>query len=85
MSFFGAELNTQVNKLIFEIRLNLARNKYTPNLRTIYRSCANYDRELTGLIGTINFEHVCPSLILGSQCQWNLSQEVRFPALHQGL
>lgn len=72
MSFFGAELNTQVNKLIFEIRLNLARNKYTPNVRTIYRSCANYDRELTGLIGSLNFEHVRSSPILGPQRQWDL-------------
>ena len=44
MSFFGVELNAQVNKLLFEIRLQLSRNKYTPNIRTIYRSFTEYDR-----------------------------------------
>ena len=38
MSYFGVELNAQVNRLIFDMRLHLSRNKYAPNLRTIYRS-----------------------------------------------
>ena len=57
MSFFGAELSTQANKLIFEIRLTLSRNKYAPNVRTIYRSCADYDQQVSGLIQSIQFEH----------------------------
>jgi len=44
MSFFGVELNAQVNKLMFEIRLQLSRSKYTPNIRTIFRSLVDYDR-----------------------------------------
>lgn len=43
MSFFGVELNSQVNRLILEIRLKLAQNKLSPNFRTIYRSFAKYD------------------------------------------
>jgi hypothetical protein len=58
MSFFGVELNSQVNKLLFEIRLQLSRNKYTPNLRTIYRSFVKYDGQVSGNIQTYNFEHV---------------------------
>ena len=58
MSFYGVELNSQVNKLLFEIRLQLSRNKYTPNFRTIYRSLADYDRDLSGKIQSFNFEHV---------------------------
>lgn len=55
MSFFGVELNSQVNKLLFEIRLQLSRNKHTPNLRTIYRSFAKYDHQISGNIQTFNF------------------------------
>ena len=43
MSFFGVELNSQNNRLMFEIRLNLSRNKFSPNFRTIYRSLCQYD------------------------------------------
>ncbi len=43
MSFFGVELNAQVNKLILNIRLTLGKNKYNPNFRTIYRSFIKYD------------------------------------------
>jgi hypothetical protein len=58
MSFFGVEQNAQLNKLIFDMRLHLSRNKYAPNLRTIYRSFADYDQELSGKIQPHNFEHV---------------------------
>ena len=58
MSFFGVELNSQVNKLIFEQRLQLSRNKYAPNIRTIYRSLANFDPEISGTIEPHHFEHV---------------------------
>lgn len=43
MSFFGVELNAQVNRLILQIRLTLAKNKYLPNFRTIYQSFIKYD------------------------------------------
>ena len=58
MSFFGTELNAQINKLIFEIRLQLSRNKHSPNVRTIYRSFAKYDPDIFGLILPHHFEHV---------------------------
>lgn len=58
MSFFGVELNSQVNRLILEIRLKLAQNKLSPNFRTIYRSFAKYDPETSGLISTNLFEKV---------------------------
>ena len=50
MSLFGVELNQQVNKIITEMRLTLQKHKLLPNLRTIYRSFAQYDVEVTGLI-----------------------------------
>lgn len=50
MSFFGVELNSQINKLILEIRLKLSQNKISPNFRTIYRSLAQHDPNITGLI-----------------------------------
>lgn len=43
MSFFGVELNSQVNRLILEIRLKLAQNKMYPNLRTISNSLRKVD------------------------------------------
>ena len=43
MSFFGVELNSQINKLIYQIKLTLGKNKYNPNFRTIYRSIVKYD------------------------------------------
>ena len=58
MSFFGSELNAQINKLVFEIRLQLSRNKKTPNVRTIYRSFAKYDSNISGLILPHHSEHV---------------------------
>lgn len=58
MSFFGVEQNAQLNKLIFDMRLHLSRNKYAPNLRTIYRSFVDYDREQSGKIEAHNFERV---------------------------
>ncbi len=50
MSFFGIQLNAQVNKLMFEIRLNLAKNKHMPNIRTIFRTFIQYDNNMTGLV-----------------------------------
>jgi len=58
MSFFGVELNAQLNKLLVQIRLTLAKNSYLPNIRTIYRSCAKFDPQNTGRISLINFEKV---------------------------
>ena len=60
MSFFGVELNAQVNKQVFEIRLQLSRNKHSPNVRTIYRAFANYDPEISGFIQLQRFEQVTP-------------------------
>ena len=48
MAFFGVELNSQINRLLLEIRLKLAQNKTYPNLRTIYQSFANYDLQTSG-------------------------------------
>lgn len=58
MSLFGVELNHQINRLITEIRLQLHKQKLIPNVRTIYRSFAKYDPEISGLISTTNFEKV---------------------------
>ena len=58
MSFFGVELNVQVNRLIFDMRLHLSRNKYAPNLRTIYRSFVEFDPEVSGRIQPHHFEQV---------------------------
>lgn len=55
MSFFGVELNSQVNRLILEIRLKLSQNKVNPNFRTIYRSLAQQDPKATGLISPALF------------------------------
>jgi hypothetical protein len=60
MSFFGVELNAQLNKLLVQIRLTLAKNSYLPNIRTIYRSCAHYDPQHKGLITLLQFEKVNP-------------------------
>ena len=48
MSLFGVELNQQINKIITEMRLTLQKHKLMPNLRTIYRSCAQFDPEVCG-------------------------------------
>lgn len=58
MSFFGVELNAQLNKLLVQIRLTLAKNSYLPNIRTIYRACARFDAQNTGCISPVNFEKV---------------------------
>lgn len=58
MSFFGVELNSQINRLILEIRLKLSQNKVNPNFRTIYRSLAQHDAKATGLISPVLFEKV---------------------------
>lgn len=58
MSFFGVELNSQVNRLILEIRLKLSQNKVNPNFRTIYRSLAQQDPKATGFISPVLFEKV---------------------------
>ena len=58
MSYFGVELNAQVNRLIFDMRLHLSRNKYAPNLRTIYRSFVEFDHQVSGTIEPHNFEQV---------------------------
>lgn len=58
MSFFGVELNAQVNRLILEIRLTLTKNKYLPNFRTIYKSFVKYDPDQSGWVTPIQFEKV---------------------------
>ena len=58
MSFFGVELNAQINRLMFEIRIHLSRNKFIPNFRTIYRSLVEFDPEISGTISSIYFEKV---------------------------
>jgi len=58
MSFFGVELNAQLNKLLVQIRLTLAKNHYLPNIRTIYRSCSHFDPQHSGLITPLQFEKV---------------------------
>ena len=55
MSFFGVETNAQLNRLLYEIRLTIAKNQYLPNIRTIYRSCAQRDPELSGWLSPVNF------------------------------
>lgn len=55
MSFFGAELNAQLNRLYFEIILKLSQNKFMPNFRTIYRSLAQYDQNISGIIDIVRF------------------------------
>lgn len=58
MSFFGVELNSQVNKLIYQIKLTLAKNKYNPNFRTIYRSFIKYDPQQSGYVRLDQLEKV---------------------------
>jgi hypothetical protein len=58
MSFFGVELNAQVNKLNLQIRLNLSRNRHAPNFRTLYKSFYDSDKDLTGFVTTDQFEEV---------------------------
>jgi hypothetical protein len=58
MSLFGVEINAQINRLLLEIRLQLAKNKFVPNFRTIYRSIAKYDPQITGLISINHLEKV---------------------------
>ncbi len=59
MSFFGIELNAQLNRLMFDIRLHLAKNRYMPNIRTLYKSFVQFDPQITGLVSGFNFEKVC--------------------------
>lgn len=84
MSFFGVELNAQVNRLILEIRLTLTKNKYLPNFRTIYQSFAKYDTEQSGWVSPQHFEKVTHSTIEGPQLKRNLLQEIRMAGLLEG-
>ena len=85
MSFFGVELNAQVNRLILEIRLTLTKNKYLPNFRTIYQSLAKFDTEQSGWVSPQHFEKVTPFPNKGPQLKWNLLQEIRMAGLLEGL
>lgn len=58
MSLFGVELNQQTDKIITEIRLNLQKQKFIPNLRTIYRSLAQFDQNISGVLPPHLFEKV---------------------------
>ena len=58
MSLFGVELNHQLNRITTEIRLNLQKHKFTPNLRTLYRSFAQGDPNISGLLPPTLFEKV---------------------------
>ena len=55
MAFFGVELNAQINKLVYNIKLTLAKNKYNPNFRTIYRSFIKHDPQQTGFLSATLF------------------------------
>ena len=55
-------MNAQVNRLVLNIKLTLAKNKYLPNFRTIYRSFVNYDHEQSGLVSPNHFEKVFMNL-----------------------
>ena len=63
MSFFGVELNAQLNRLYLEIRLKLSQNKLIPNFRTIYRSFAKIDPNITGVVSLTDFDKVSHDLI----------------------
>lgn len=56
MSFFGVELNAQVNKLNLQLRLNLSRNRHAPNFRTLYKAFYENDKQLTGFVSLEGFE-----------------------------
>lgn len=58
MSFFGVELNAQVNKLNLQTRLNLSKNRHIPNLRTIFRSFHSLSHDDSGVIHIEDFERV---------------------------
>lgn len=60
MSLFGVELNQQVDKIITETRLNLQKQKFIPNFRTIYRSLAQFDQNISGVLPPHLFEKVVP-------------------------
>ena len=79
MSLFGVELNHQVNRLITEIRLQLNKHKFIPNVRTIYRSIAKYDPEISGVISTNNFEKVSMHPYVGFGRKWAFFQEALIP------
>lgn len=85
MSFFGVELNAQVNRLVLEIRLTLTKNKYLPNFRTIYQSLAKYDTEQSGWVSPQHFEKVTSFPIKGPQLKRNLLQEILMAGLLEGL
>jgi len=55
---FGVELNAQMNRLLVEIKITLQKQKLLPNLRTIYRSFAKYDPQITGTVTLPQFEKV---------------------------
>lgn len=55
MSLFGVELNYQTNRIITEIRLNFQKHKFVPNLRTLYRSFAQADPEISGQLTAKQF------------------------------
>lgn len=57
MAFFGVELNAQVNRLIGQIKLQLNKNKYLPNFRTIYRAFAKFDPEQIGFVSHDALDH----------------------------
>ena len=58
MSFFGVELNAQVNKLNLQTRLNLSKNRHIPNLRTLLRSLYSFAHDDSGVIHIEDFEKV---------------------------
>jgi hypothetical protein len=62
MSFFGVELNAQVNKLNLQTRLNLSKNRHIPNLRTLFRSLHSVSHDDSGIIHIEDFERVINNL-----------------------
>ena len=86
MSLFGVEVNHQVNRIITETRLTLQKQKFIPNLRTLYRSFAQADQNISGVLPPNLFEKVVqtqsrPSTKTESSIRmWN-SQSSRRPSL----
>lgn len=58
MSLFGVELNHQLNRIVTEMRLTLQKQKFIPNVRTIYRSFAQFDPDISGILPPHLFEKV---------------------------
>jgi hypothetical protein len=43
MSLFGVQINTQIDKLNLHVKLTLANNNHSPNIRTIRQQFLAFD------------------------------------------